>query len=108
MRSTASRGRGAAIVARSGTAAHLHRASVRFKAFGTSELGDGRRQLRQRRRREFLHGDDLDEISRRKASSQSGGARSGKHVIWARAVVTGRFGTERTEENAAGVPNAGQ
>src|SRR5215469_15433784 len=108
MRITAWRGRGAAMVPGSVTGAHLDGAGVSFESFGACKLRDGRRQLRQGRRRQFLNGDDLDEVGRRKAAPQPGRARSRKHMIRARAVVAGSFRTEWTQEDAAGVPDAGQ
>src|SRR5215472_12144086 len=99
MRTTAARGRGAAMVVGSDMGAYLHRTRMRFEAFGTGERGNDRPQLFQRCRCDFLNGYDLNEVTSREPAPQPCGARSGEHVIWARAVITGRFGTEGTEEN---------
>src|ERR1022692_1555724 len=49
--------------------ADLHGAGMRFQAFGASECGDGRRQPLQSFRRQLLYRDDLDEVSRGKATA---------------------------------------
>ena len=74
-----------------------------FESFGTGQRGDGGREVAQSRAGQLLHGDDLDVIGGGQAAAHARRAAGRQNVIGAGGVIAGGFGTEGSDEDAAGM-----
>ena len=64
--------------------------------------------LRRALSRQFLHGDHLQVVGDRQAAALARRAAGGEHVIGAGGIIAGGLGTVRSDEDAAGVADAGE
>src|SRR5579871_5438505 len=87
---------------------NLHGACVRLQTFGARQGGDGGSEAAQGRLRQLLHRDHLEVIGHGEPAALARHAAGGEHVVWTRDVIAGGFGTERSNEDAAGVPDLGK
>ena len=87
---------------------HLHGSGVGFESFGAGQRGDGGSEFAQCGLGQLLDGDDFDVVGGGEAAAEAGDAAGGEDVIRAGGIVSGGFGTERADEDAAGVTDFGK
>ena len=76
---------------------------MRLQALGPGQCGNGRREIAQRGPGELLHGDDLHVVGDGESAASARGSAGGQHVVGTGGVISGGLGTERPDEDAAGM-----